>query len=421
MFFSLHLYIKLNCLISNKNQNEKLLLRTFALAVLIVFANACDNSLILNDDVSEVDLKSASVEKKSYIVVLQDDELNLELSKLKGYEKKQEMMKSATAKILNRAEIIDGEIGFVYGTALKGFSVKIPPGQIKKLQNDPSVKLIEENQVATIIEPFGRIKKKPAPVPVDPPEQETPWGIKRVGGPGNGVGKTAWIIDTGIDIDHPDLNVNASEGATFVDRTSTADDDNGHGTHCAGIVAAINDDFGVVGVAAGATVVPVKVLNKRGSGTYDAIIAGIDFVAENAASGDVANMSLGGGYSAILNSAVETAAATGVKFSLAAGNESTDANLKSPASANGANIYTISAMGEGDIWSSYSNYDNPPVDYCEPGTYIYSTYKGGGYATLSGTSMAAPHAAGILLLGNIKTDGTVAGDPDGNADPIGVH
>ena len=80
-----------------------------------------------------------------------------------------------------------------------------------------------------------------------------------------------------------------------------------------------------------------------------------------------------------------------------------------------------SAMANGDVWASYSNYGNPPVDYCEPGSSIYSTYKGGGYATMSGTSMAAPHAAGILLLGGIKTDRTVIGDPDGNPDPIGVH
>ena len=94
----------------------------------------------------------------------------------------------------------------------------------------------------------------------------------------------------------------------------------------------------MIGVAANATVVPVKVLNKRGSGSYDDIIAGIDFVASNASSGDVANMSLGGGYSEILNTAVETAAATGVKFALAAGNESTDAMTKSPASAEGDRI-----------------------------------------------------------------------------------
>ena len=106
-------------------------------------------------------------------------------------------------------------------------------------------------------------------------------------------------------------------------------------------------------------------------------------------------------------------------MALAAGNDSQDANNVSPARVNGADIYTISAMKKNDIFdSTYSNYENPPVDYCAPGTAIYSTYKGGGYATLSGTSMAAPHVCGLLLLGNISTSGTVKNDPDGNADPI---
>jgi len=397
---------------------KQLIFKFLAIAVVIAFSASCEKTMVTDEDPGGLTLKSAGIDRVTYIVVLDDAGLKAELSKLKGYEKKQDMMKSASAKILKRAGVADGELGFVYGTALQGFSVKMPPGQLKKLEDDPSVKYIEENQVATIIQQDIRIKKKPAPTPSG---ESTPWGVARVNGGVDGTGGTAWIIDTGIDLDHPDLNVDGTRGATFVDRTTTPEDDNGHGTHCAGIVGAIDNEIGVIGVAANATVVPVKVLNRRGSGTYDAIIAGVDYVADNASAGDVANMSLGGGYSEILNSAVEAAAATGVKFALAAGNESTSATVKSPASAEHPNIYTISAMAEGDVWASYSNYDNPPVDYCEPGSSIYSTYKGGGYATMSGTSMAAPHAAGILLLGTIKTGGYVSGDPDGNADPIGVH
>ena len=410
---------KLNQLISIQQlKMKKTLFKLFALALVLAFANACNESLV-SDDVDEIlELKSANSGQKTYIVVLQDADLDLELTKLKGYEKKQNAVKTASDKILKRAAVSDGEVGYVYGTAIKGFSVKMPPGQLKKLESDPSVKYIEENQVATLVEPFARIKVKPSPVA---PSQTTPWGITRVNGGVDGTGKTAWIIDTGIDLDHDDLNVDASKGVTFVDRTSSPDDDNGHGTHCAGIVGAIDNEIGVIGVAANATVVPVKVLNKRGSGTYDAIIAGVNFVAANASTGDVANMSLGGGYSEALNTAVENAAATGVKFSLAAGNESTDAATKSPASATGVNIYTISASDINDNWAYFSNYGNPPVDFCEPGYSIYSTYKGGGYTTMSGTSMAAPHAAGLLLLGSIKNGGTVNGDPDGNPDTIGVY
>lgn len=368
----------------------------------------------------ELALKSANV-AKSYIVVLNDAELNAELARQTGYEARQNAAKSAAERILKRAGITDGELGFVYGTALQGFSVKIPPGQLKKLQDDPSVKYMEEDQVITLIQPDLKINAKP----VKPdPLQSTPWGIDRVNGGISYSGQNKiWIIDTGIDLDHPDLNVDKVNGWNFIANTQTADDDNGHGSHCAGIAAAVNNNIGVIGVAAGATVVPVKVLNRRGSGSYSTIIAGVDWVADNAASGDVANMSLGGGISTTLDAAVLNASTYEGKtiyFTLAAGNESDDANNHSPARVNGANIYTISAMDSSDKWAYFSNYGTP-VDYCEPGVNIYSTYKGGGYATMSGTSMAAPHAAGLLLLGSITSVSNVIGDPDGNPDKIGVH
>jgi subtilisin family serine protease len=391
-----------------------------AVMLSVAVFQSCNEPLVNEPTSDELSLKSADG-KKSYIVVLKDAELETELDAVKGYEAKQGKAKSAAEKIMKRAGITDGELGFVYGSAIKGFSVKMAPGQLKKLQDDPSVSYIEEDQVVTLIQPELRINARPVKPTPTPPAQTTPWGITRVNGGVSGVGKTAWIIDTGIDLDHPDLTVNTALGKSFVVGITSPDDDNGHGSHCAGIVGAKNNTVGVIGVAAGATLVPVKVLNKRGSGTYDAIIAGVNYVAAAGTPGDVANMSLGGGFSQALNDAVIAAAATGIKFALAAGNESTSATLKSPASANGANIYTISAMASGDLWASYSNYGNPPVDFCEPGSSIYSTYKSGGYATLSGTSMAAPHAAGLLLLGSIRSGGTVSGDPDGNADTIGIH
>jgi subtilisin family serine protease len=180
------------------------------------------------------------------------------------------------------------------------------------------------------------------------------------------------------------------------------------------------DTVGVIGVAAGATVVAVKVLNSAGSGTNSGVIAGVNYVKTYGVAGDVANMSLGGGISTALDNAVFSASAK-VKFCLAAGNSSANANNSSPARVNGANIYTISAFGQGDVFAYFSNYGNPPIDYSEPGVSIYSTYKSGGYATLSGTSMATPHAAGILLLGAISSTKTVTGDPDGNPDKIGIH
>lgn len=132
-------------------------------------------------------------------------------------------------------------------------------------------------------------------------------------------------------------------------------------------------------------------------------------------------MSLGGGVSATLDQAVVTAAQSGVKFALAAGNESDNANNHSPARANGPNVYTVSAFAVNDRWASYSNFGNPPIDYAEPGSSIPSTWKDGGYNTISGTSMATPHLAGILLAGAVRNGGNVQGDPDGNPDVIGVR
>lgn len=396
---------------------KKILFKLFALVLLFIAFNSCNESLVVEQMEDDLELKSANTTKTSYIVLLNDDDLNVELSKLKGYEKKQLAVKSTSAKILNRAGIIEGEVEHVYGTALKGFSVKIPPGQLKKLEGDPSVVSIVEDKIVTLVQP--EIKGDV----VASATQLVPWGISRVNGGADGSGKTAWIIDTGIDLDHPDLNVDASKGATFVTRTKSPDDDNGHGSHVAGTIAALDNGEGVIGVAAGATVVPVKVLDKRGSGYYSWIIAGVDFVAENASSGDVANMSLGGGVYQPIDDAVYNASLNGILFALAAGNESEDANNHSPARVNGPNIYTISAMDINDNFAYFSNYGNPPVDFCEPGVSIYSCYKGGVYATMSGTSMAAPHMAGLLLLGfeNLTYEETVNGDPDGNADLIAVY
>jgi subtilisin family serine protease len=232
----------------------------------------------------------------------------------------------------------------------------------------------------------------------------------------------AWIIDTGIDLDHTDLNVDAASGKTFVPRTSSPDDDHGHGTHCAGIVAAIDNEVGVVGVAAGAHVVPVKVLDKRGSGAMSTIIAGVDFVTANGPAGDAVNMSLGGSAYEPLDLNVIAMGKEGLFVALAAGNESDDASNHSPARANGLTIYTVSACDNLDKWAYFSNYGNPPIDYCAPGVSILSTYKGGALAIMSGTSMAAPHVCGVLLAtgGKPHSGGYVINDPDGNADPI-VH
>lgn len=402
---------------------KKTLFKLVAGVFVLALTFACNDSLI-TDDVESLDLKSADVAKNSYIVVLQDAELNLELSSLKGYEKKQEVMKSASAKILKRAGITDGEIDHVFGTAIQGFSVKIAPGQLKKLENDPSVKYIQEDRIISLGKPDVKINKKPAPTPT---AQTIPWGITRVNGGATYTGSNvAWIVDTGIDTDHPDLNVDVTRSRSFVttEPKPTVEDLNGHGTHVSGTIAAKNDAIGVVGVAAGATVISCRVLDRSGSGSFSWSVAALDYIAEVGNPGDVVNMSLGPSSRYIdpaVDAAVLATAAAGIKISIAAGNESDDCTYYSPAHNNGEGICTISACDINDNWAYFSNYGTP-VDFCEPGYNIYSTYKDGGYATMSGTSMAAPHAAGLLLLGTIKNDSKyVIGDPDGNDDPIGVH
>jgi subtilisin family serine protease len=185
----------------------------------------------------------------------------------------------------------------------------------------------------------------------------------------------------------------------------------------AGTIAAINNTVGVVGVAAGATVVPVKVLDSTGYGAFSSILSGINYVAANGQAGDVVNMSMGGGVSPTIDEAVRTASLK-LKFAIAAGNETDFAYNHSPARVNGSNVYTVTAMSSGDNWASFSNFGNTVVDYCAPGMSVLSTTRGGGYGSMSGTSMAAPHVAGLLLLGSVTSSGFVNNDPDGTPDPI---
>lgn len=321
----------------------------------------------------------------------------------------------------NRAvQAAEAQLKHVYTTALQGFSATLPAQALERMQAaNPNIAYCEQDQVVTVgpIQAEGR----PGGGGTVQPAQETPWGIARVFGGQAGTFATAWIIDTGIDFTHPDLNVDTARSRNFVERETSAQDLNGHGTHVSGTIAALDNSIGVIGVAPGAKVVAVRVLNKRGSGTNSAVIAGVDYVAQNGRAGDVANMSLGGSVSTALDTAVLNASSGGVRFALAAGNETDNANNHSPGRVNGPNIYTVSAFSQGDRWASFSNYGNPPVDFAEPGVSIKSTWLNGGYNTISGTSMATPHLAGILLAGQVRSGGTVAGDPDGNPDTIGVH
>ncbi|TVR12432.1 MAG: S8 family peptidase, partial [Balneolaceae bacterium] len=234
--------------------------------------------------------------------------------------------------------------------------------------------------------------------------------------------RVSWVLDTGIQLNHPDLNVDASRGFTAFSSgpdSRSADDLNGHGTHVAGTIGGYN---GILGVASGVVQVPVKVLDRRGSGSVSGVIAGVDYVAANANEGDVANMSLGGGASDALDAAVVNAANQGILFAIAAGNSGALASNSSPARVNHPNTWTIAATDVNDNFASFSNY-GPPTSFAAPGVAVNSTWINSGYRSISGTSMAAPHVAGILLVtgGTVNFDGQSSTAPDGKTYPIASH
>lgn len=390
-------------------------------ALTATFLMSCNqDSQVQTEEAQMMQPSSSQVIPGQYIVVYKKDFFRSSENDKLSYEKSQENLKSQTLKLMSDANL-KGEVLNVYSRTINGAALKLSAEGVEALRKRKEVDYIEEDKIVTYAPPSWAGGGDDG----GSTGEEVPYGITRVNGGVTYTGSNvAWVVDTGIDLDHEDLNVNASRGFnafTSGRDSKSLDDGNGHGSHVAGTIAALDNEVGVIGVAAGASVIPVKVLDSRGSGSYSGVIAGVDHVGANGAVGDVANMSLGGPVSQALDDAVLAASQNGIKFSLAAGNESDDANNHSPARVNGTNIVTISAMDVNDNWASFSNYANPPVDFAAPGVAIKSTWKEGGYNTISGTSMAAPHAAGVLLLGNASTDGNVNGDPDGNADPIIVH
>ena len=366
----------------------------FIIVVMLILVGGCEKSDNITAPSNSQQTLSKAVQNDvagRYIVVLNDN-----VSRVPDVAS--EMAKQNAAVV-----------GFVYSHSIKGFSAQMTKSAADKLSKDSRVKYISVDKLITLSpgQNGGKNNHNGGSTTQEPP-QVTPWGITRVGGPGDGTGKTAWIIDTGVDLSNKDLNVDLTRSANFVPRgKDSPDDGNGHGTHVAGTIAALNNNIDVIGVAAGATVVAVRVLDNSGSGYASWVIAGIDYVGANGKSGDVANMSLGGSSYQPIDDAV-TGASSKVKFAIAAGNSGAYAGNYSPAEVNGPNVYTVSAFGQGDVWASWSNwgYSNP-VDYSCPGVNILSLKAGGGTTTMSGTSMATPHLAGLLLLGNITTNGYV--------------
>ena len=349
------------------------------------------------------------------------------------------------------------QLRHTFTTAFHGFSAQMPPEAANRMAaQDPNIDYCVTNVLIKAggqPTQAGKGQGQGSGRVYDPVPQIVPPGIQRVGGPIDGTGLNVWVIDSGVDLDNPDLNVDPSRGFDAVKDNGkpTVNDVYGHGTHVSGILAAIDNDIDVVGVAAGATIIPVRILKASDYGAADDAIAGIDWVAAHAKPGEVANMSAWWWrhYQPFHEAAYNLANV--IPFIVISGNDGLDLNgdPAEPAHVENPNLITVSAVDHSDVFAWFSNYgyagdwsicgidrpgaSTPPeyfdcatVDYAAPGVDVISLQPDGSLASWWGTSMAAPHVAGmILLLSNqripsLNSDGYAIGDPDSSSDPI-IH
>ncbi|MEV0600903.1 S8 family peptidase [Streptomyces sp. NPDC050315] len=295
----------------------------------------------------------------------------------------------------------------VYRKAINGYAIRANATQAKRLAADPAVAAVSQNRTIrltdTVRAPGDRRKspEEPGAIQKNPPS----WGLDRIDQrslplnksyampPGGGAGVSVYVLDTGVRTTHQDFGGRARSGWDFVGNDGNASDENGHGTHVAATIAGEK-----YGVAKKADIVSVRVLDAQGSGTTETVMAGIDWVTLHAKGKPaVANLSLGSMASPQLDQAVRKAIEAGVTFTVAAGNNRLPADLYSPGRVREA--ITVGATDSRDTPAKFSNW-GPGVDLFAPGVGITSAWNSGDAAvkTLSGTSMAAPHAAGAAAL-----------------------
>ncbi|MDQ8167046.1 MAG: S8 family peptidase [Gemmatimonadota bacterium] len=281
-----------------------------------------------------------------------------------------------------------GEVGYIYEAALKGFSITLGSAQAAEaIARNPNVAFVEQDQVVT----------------ASAIQSGATWGLDRIDQrnlplstsytyTATGTGVRAYIVDTGILPTHTEFGTRASTGYDAITPTAPKADCNGHGTHVAGTVGGTT-----YGVAKNVTLIGVRVLDCNGSGSLTGVIAGVNWVAANAIKPAVANMSLGAGASLSLDNAVAGAISKGITFVVAAGNSNANACNYSPARA--ANAITVGATGSTDVRAGYSNFGKC-LDIFAPGSSITSAWFTSSTAlvTISGTSMASPHVAGVAAL-----------------------
>ena len=362
---------------SRRNRLTPVLAAGFAVATAVALASPATAAPAVGD-IRYADSPTAITD--SYLVVLADDAIAARAGTSRAAV-------AVPARATELADRYGGSVTRVYHSAVNGFQVRLGEQAARRLAASPDVAYVEQDRRVTV-----------TGTQTDPPS----WGLDRIDQrnlpldaaytyPNQAPSVRAYVIDTGIRLNHRDFGKRATSGFDAVDG-GTADDCNGHGTHVAGTVAGTAH-----GVAKQALLVAVRVLDCSGSGTTAGVVAGVDWVTANAIKPAVANMSLGGGASAVLDDAVTNSIASGVTYTLAAGNSNSDACNYSPARTPTA--ITVGNTNQADNRAPSSNY-GPCLDLFAPGTLITSAWHTSRNATntISGTSMAAPHAAGAAAL-----------------------
>lgn len=310
----------------------------------------------------------------------------------------------------NPAEValVGGKVLHSYDLIDNVLAVEIPVKALPGILQNPNVIGVEEDAVVSVVAPPNTCSPWPeckgGDDPTNPPvepAQKLPWGVDRIDAElqtATGTGVAVCVVDTGIDQDHPDLAANILGGKNFVPKgrvldASKWDDDNGHGTHVAGTIAAVDNNIGVVGVAPQTSLLGAKVLDRRGEGYLSDVIAGMDYCVS--AGADIISMSLGTNVDVqAMHNAADNAYNAGVLLVAAAGNEYASPVIY-PAAYD--SVIAVSATDLNNNLASFSNV-GAEVELAAPGVGILSAYKDGGYATLSGTSMATPHVSGVAAL-----------------------